>query len=353
MKTLLAIFLATLFATTSHGQTVKALSYNVTNSTVIWTNTNALKLTNQITVGGEYNTRFGADSGNEDFFAITDDNAGLLVRFGGGTIMFHQAFEFVDDGVASTSRSALGLSWPALVNTNAATALLGYDTNGAVVYTNTNALTFVAPISVRGAQSASTVTISDTSLIWESVERINLEEMIFYGLGGAQALELSFENGPNISYYPLDFGGTNAALHAAQTRTNLGLGATNDVTFRNVSVIETDIKLATTMEDEGAAVFIQRGTNESVFLLNLGFTNNTIQALVPIGFNNNTTNAGITRTNLGLPLAALTNDSNVTLMRALSGSTNTNHPFSGSISVVGTNNTNTLVFSNGILQSVQ
>ena len=59
------------------------------------------------------------------------------------------------------------------------------------------------------------------------------------------------------------------------------------------------------------------------------------------------------RTNLGLPLAALTNTSNVTMMRALSGSTNTNHPFSGSVSVVGTNNTNTLVFSNGILQSVQ
>jgi hypothetical protein len=60
-----------------------------------------------------------------------------------------------------------------------------------------------------------------------------------------------------------------------------------------------------------------------------------------------------TRTNLGLPLNTLTNDSNVKLMRALSGSTNTNHPFSGSVSVVGTNNTNTLVFSNGILQAVQ
>ena len=42
-----------------------------------------------------------------------------------------------------------------------------------------------------------------------------------------------------------------------------------------------------------------------------------------------------------------------TAARALSGSTNTNHPFSGSISVTGTNNTNTLVYSNGILQSVQ
>jgi hypothetical protein len=63
--------------------------------------------------------------------------------------------------------------------------------------------------------------------------------------------------------------------------------------------------------------------------------------------------AAQTRTNLGLPLEALTNTSNVTAMRALSGSTNTNHPFSGSISVTGTNNTNTLVFSNGILQAVQ
>jgi hypothetical protein len=60
-----------------------------------------------------------------------------------------------------------------------------------------------------------------------------------------------------------------------------------------------------------------------------------------------------TRTNMGLPLPALTNTSNVTAMRALSGSTNANHPFNGSVSVVGTNNTNTLVFSNGILQSVQ
>ena len=64
-------------------------------------------------------------------------------------------------------------------------------------------------------------------------------------------------------------------------------------------------------------------------------------------------NVSGTRTNLGLGLPALTNTSNVTAMRALSGSTDTNHPFSGSVSVVGTNNTNTLVFSNGILQAVQ
>lgn len=66
-----------------------------------------------------------------------------------------------------------------------------------------------------------------------------------------------------------------------------------------------------------------------------------------IQFRTNTA-AAATRTNLGLGLPALTNTSNVTAMRALAGSTNTNQPFSGSISLT---NTNTLVFSNGILLS--
>jgi len=259
MKTLLAILFATLLAATSHGQTVKALSYNVTNSTVIWTNTNTLTFSNAIQIDG----------------------------------------------------------------------------NG-------------------------TIKIDGQAMYWEDSKFFDAEAMEFYDYATSElALRIGYDinsqdpSSFNTTYTALAFGGTNAALHAAQTRTNLGLGATNDVTFRNVSVIENDIKLATTMEDEGATVLIKRGTNEDVPLLNLGFSNNTIQSFVPIGFNNNTTNAATTRTNLGLPLAALTNDSNVTLMRALSGSTNTNHPFSGSISVVGTNNTNTLVFSNGILQEVQ
>jgi len=76
---------------------------------------------------------------------------------------------------------------------------------------------------------------------------------------------------------------------------------------------------------------------------------NTIRAELPISFST-TTNAAETRTNLSLGLPALTNTSNVTMMRELAGSTNTNHPFSGSVALT---NTNTLVFSNGILQSVQ
>ena len=135
------------------------------------------------------------------------------------------------------------------------------------------------------------------------------------------------------------------ATNAAAATTAIGLGATNNVTFAGLTAgyvnfenveIGPDLKL----EEDGDVLW---GT--------LGIFNlYTLEFSKAISFNN-TTNAATTRTNLGLGLPALTNTSNVTTMRALAGSTNTNQPFSGSISVVGTNNTNTLVFSNGILLS--
>ena len=56
------------------------------------------------------------------------------------------------------------------------------------------------------------------------------------------------------------------------------------------------------------------------------------------------------RISLGIPLAALTNTSNVTTMRALAGSTNTNEPYSGTVALT---NTNVLTFSNGVLLNIQ
>jgi hypothetical protein len=113
-------------------------------------------------------------------------------------------------------------------------------------------------------------------------------------------------------------------------------------------------------------VVTYNSTNNLTFTTSANFTADVFASAFETGSGTNFTqltpdglqfgHAGIaatTRTNLSLGLPALTNTSNVTMMRALSGSTNTNHPFSGSVSVVGTNNTNTLVFSNGILQSVQ
>jgi hypothetical protein len=59
--------------------------------------------------------------------------------------------------------------------------------------------------------------------------------------------------------------------------------------------------------------------------------------------------SGHARTNLGLGLRALTNTSNVTTMRALAGSTNTNEPYSGSVELSDGVISWLLTFSNGIL----
>lgn len=113
--------------------------------------------------------------------------------------------------------------------------------------------------------------------------------------------------------------------------------ATNTLTFTNAFKFGDDLLLSNNTFHWGTNAIW--APEDNVFSVALQFDSTNI--------------AAATRTNLGLPLAALTNSSNVTMMRALAGSTNTNHPFSGTVSVVGTNNTNTLTFSNGILQSVQ
>jgi hypothetical protein len=49
---------------------------------------------------------------------------------------------FDNNTTAAQTRTNLGLGWSALTNTNAATQLLGVNTNGQVVYSGTNTLTF-------------------------------------------------------------------------------------------------------------------------------------------------------------------------------------------------------------------
>jgi len=194
---------------------------------------------------------------------------------------------------------------------------LGYNTtNGQVVANTTNALHFT---NDSIAFNVGDLSVSNGAFFWGGQPRWAPED--------------------NSFDLPLAFNGTNTA---ATTRTNLGLGASNDVEFNTLQV-------------GGSGQMSIRGTAGSIYFYNGVEVQNvlTIPADAdPVEINGQWNNAGV-RSNLGLPLAALTNTSNVTMMRALAGSTNTNHPYSGSISVVGTNNTNTLVFSNGILTEVQ
>ena len=146
------------------------------------------------------------------------------------------------------------------------------------------------------------------------------------------------------------------ATASAQTIRTLGYNTTNySIVYTGESALVWTSSLGVIFSNE--IVFRDaQGNTAAVSGTGIAFgSTNTNPTAIVFGFED----AGgevlrsIARTNLSLGLSALTNTSNATMMRALSGSTNTNHPYSGSISVTGTNNTNTLVFSNGILQSVQ
>jgi hypothetical protein len=154
-----------------------------------------------------------------------------------------------------------------------------------------------------------------------------------------------------------------AATSYGQTIKSLGFNSTNGQVIANTG---TNVLTMPTEVNFGEDIQIRNnkisGFSQSINFEEQQFQDGTDDLIIwsglhitlgrAIGFVD-ASDAAQTRTNLGLPLEALTNTSNVTAMRALSGSTDTNHPFSGSVSVVGTNNTNTLVFSNGILQEVQ
>ena len=88
---------------------------------------------------------------------------------------------------------------------------------------------------------------------------------------------------------------------AAQVRTNLGLGATNDVRFNSISIYPEDENESSIAPGVDGLVF-KFGTNSS-FELGGGVD---VFYRVPIRFNN-TTNAATTRTNLGLGSGITTN----------------------------------------------
>ena len=109
-------------------------------------------------------------------------------------------------------------------------------------------------------------------------------------------------------------------------RTAIGLGATNEVTFQNVKI-------------EAGALYVGQGTNQYFYA-----GDDVVESYVPViilhpnGLSFEGTNAAAAR---------------VSTMRALSGSTNTNEPFSGTITVRDDGNDNRdIVISNGIILSV-
>lgn len=124
----------------------------------------------------------------------------------------------------------------------------------------------------------------------------------------------------NISFVePIQFSGTNAAANAAASRTNLGLGTTNDVEFRtvkiNLSTGAGDSLIVTNSSSSALSTFDDIFVDE-LDAISAAFGNTVIVSSSGISFNTNTA-AAATRTNLGLPLAALTNTSVTNFQKAI------------------------------------
>jgi hypothetical protein len=220
---------------------------------------------------------------------------------------------------------------------------LGFNTtNGQIVYSGTNTLTFTNAVLWNANVSAvdlgaDNLTVEGAIYFTEALTNLAVTRTNL-GLGAA------WLTNANVTNFRSAIGLSLAALtntNVTNFRTAIGLGATNDAEFNTLTL-------------GGSGQMTLRGSTG-----NIGFYDSIDAEYVlfvpadtdPVEINSQWNDPDV-RSNLGLPLAALTNTSNVTAMRALSGSTNTNHPFSGSISVTGTNNTNTLVFTNGILREV-
>jgi hypothetical protein len=143
-------------------------------------------------------------------------------------------------------RTAIDLGWAALTNTNSSVGLIGFTTNGGIVIanTNTNAITITNPIVLSGAADITSPISRGATLGYFSMSgntNTNTWALSYDGNNyfsafshnGSQLIRLTSSN---INYsVPVSFA-TNTASEA--TRTNLGLGLpaltnTNNANFRN------------------------------------------------------------------------------------------------------------------------
>jgi hypothetical protein len=337
MKTFFTLLLATLCAATGYGQTMKALSYNASNGVVAYSGTNTLTFTN----AAQWNATVGAVD-------LAADN--LTVE---GAIYFTEVLTNI-----AVTRSNLGLPLAALTNTNVTNfrTAIGLGVSNAVRFEQ-----LFATDAVEVGSSTNTVQITTEAI-----------EFGHSGIAAATRTNLALGATNIVTFAGLTNNGditinsttaSNGLLFIRRTNNEPFLGlanllASNNTTISNETLFRVGVAEATNQSAQfgfrstntngsGVAVFSVFGYNAlmmvgadastNAVIFSGGGTNNQVMTLIksgatefarPISFAN-ATDAATTRTNLGLGLPALTNTSNVTMMRALAGSTNTNQPFSG------------------------
>jgi hypothetical protein len=235
MKHILALLLAAC-AITAHGQTIKSLGYNTTNSTVIGPTSGVLLFTN--------------DANFPTVAAGTVEVGSQLFVGDAATLVF-------DGEGAENWRSALGL--------------------GATWLTNDNVTNFRTAIGLGATNDATfnALSISDRIVIGSTLAGIQSGTVI----EGDSGIALLASNGVTAFVRastfrllkPLDFSSNSVA---DTTRTNLGLGGSNIVTFAGLTN-NGDITINQTTTNNGL-LYIRRTNNEAFLgLANLIASNNT------------------------------------------------------------------------------
>jgi hypothetical protein len=318
---LLTLLAALLLCAPSHAQTVKSLGFNTTNGQVVAnTGTNRLTFGAPLSLSNN-NASVAFQVADEYLNEGYDGNVGD-VGFGGGSIWLKYGTNQIDWGqvVALGENGYAGLRADlSLGNTNNVFfGNVNLATNGRIYWTG------FSPIASIDFSSGLRF-FSGTNQI------VNIH---------TNGLTLAISNSS------LRFESNNTT-GAAITRTNLGLGLpaltnTSNTNFLNavLGAEATNYGLPLVYDEEQG--WIKR---QLLYDAISDWADAVISGAIAAAPHE-------ARNAIGLPLPALTQTSNVTMMRALAGSTNTNAPFSGSVSVVGTNNTNTMVFTNGILLEV-
>jgi hypothetical protein len=300
---------------------------------------------------------YGSDAEGTTTFGINigtmSGTTAEVALFNANRITFYKPLEFNNTTNRAITRTNLSLGWSALTNTNPAgfnTALYGsgtnpvlYNTNGEVVSpTNfwqvapivtrfvefdpsTNATTNIVAarnlhihslaISRTGVTSTIALPITnsfngDTALVVHKGPTSSVTAVSTVGAATnlvtlsrpEEAVEFVYYNNVwqfnhNRSFVePIFFSGTNASANAGASRTNLGLGSTNNVVFNN---IEADGLL------DAVNVVISTNGTITFYGTNSGF-----------GFSAGAS-ASQFREDLGLPLAALTNTNNTNFQAAI------------------------------------
>jgi hypothetical protein len=329
-----------------------------TNGNVVYTNTNPLTFTNnvgfssgRIEIGGGLGF-WDATDGTYALFFQQDDPVLLNNRWNDDTVRASLGLPLaaLTNTNVTNFRSAIGLGWPALTNSNAGTGLVSVNTNGEVV-SPTN-FWQVAPITTTFIDSQpttnqttniaagrnlhihsvafSTVGITNTialpttnsfngdiALVVHQGPTSSVTAVRTAGAGTNLITLNQFEEAVEFVYYnnvwqfnhnrsfiePIFFSGTNAAANRAASRTNLGLGITNDVQFKDI--------IAQSLREVSDQSYI---TFDGDLLRLYADADVMLDATLQFG---STNIASATRTNLGLPLAALTNTNNANFQAAI------------------------------------